>query len=358
MIIIYSFTFLVLVIDLTSLLLTLKDNDIFQKSKSGKSWILVLPTIIEWLITIGFFINFRIRKKKLKSKIKKIINEKKREIKCYNNEREKIILKILKLQGRHFKNSYYENLLITILLFLFPIIIKIIIFTNVGFKPIFSVSASLFYGYNIIYELIFLIIKTKKRKNYNKELLSKKINNSYKSIDIVENITNQDNNDQDNNVSLGDIDIHINNNTIYERNNKIKSKISENYLSISYLVVKSLFGIFLIIYFTSIGEKLDDKTSSRTWMILFIPYYICFLPALLFCILHILSLCTVFKRKIWIPIITIIPCLLVFFINGIIIPLKLENKISLHESFITIFFIIGTIFLLIHLIVLNKYKNK
>ena len=82
MIIIYRFTFLVLVIDLTSLLLTLKDNDIFQKSKSGKSWILVLPTIIEWLITIGFFINFRIRKKKLKSKIKKIINEKKRENKC------------------------------------------------------------------------------------------------------------------------------------------------------------------------------------------------------------------------------------------------------------------------------------
>ena len=91
-------------------------------------------------------------------------------IQCYNNERRRKILKIFKLQGRHFKNSYFENLLITILLFLFPIIIKNVIFKSLSFKEILCVSACLFYGYTIIYELIYLIIKTKKRREYNSKL--------------------------------------------------------------------------------------------------------------------------------------------------------------------------------------------
>ena len=65
------------------------------------------------------------RKKRLKSKVNKLIEERKKMIQCYNNERRRKILKIFKLQGRHFKNSYFENLLITILLFLFPIIINL-----------------------------------------------------------------------------------------------------------------------------------------------------------------------------------------------------------------------------------------
>jgi len=337
---------------------------VFKKYNNGVEiknlWILCLPAIIEWIITLGFFINFKMRKKNLKSKVSKLIEEKKEMIQCYNNERKHKFLKILKLQGRHFKNSYFENLLITILLFLFPIIIKNAIFKSMSFKVILCVSASLFYGYTFIYELIYLIIKTKKRKEYNKKLLSNK-NNLYKSINAGENINNQENdkNEQDNNnVSLEDIDININDNAIYERNIKLKSKLGNNYLNISFLVVKFLFGIFFIIYFTSIGEKLDDKTSSRTWSILFIPFYICFLPVLLFCILHCLSLYSTFKDKIWRPILTIFICFFVFIANCIIIPLKLDNKITFHESFITVFFIIGTIFLFIHLMILNKYKNK
>ena len=333
-----------------------------NENKNKNSWILSLPAIIEWIITLGFFINFKMRKKRLKSKVNKLIEERKKMIQCYNNERKQKILKIFKLQGKHFKNSYFENLLITILLFLFPIIIKNVIFKSLSFKEILCVSACLFYGYTIIYELIYLIIKTKKRREYNSKLLSNK-NNLYKSIDVVENIYNQENdkNEQDNNnVSLADIDININTNenALYERNIKLKSIIGNNYLNISFLVVKLLFGIFFIIYFTSIGEKLDDKTSSRTWTILFIPFYICFLPVLLFCILHCLSLYPTFKDKIYIPILTLFPCFFVFVANCVIIPLKLDNKITFHESFITVFFIIGTIFLFIHLMILNKYKNR
>jgi hypothetical protein len=360
---IYSFTFLFLVIDLTSLLITLYTRGVLKKEKEdAPSWVLVLPCIIQWFITLGFYINFKIRKKKLKFKIKKLLEEKKKSIKCYNDERAKNISKILKLQGRHFKNTYFENLLITILLFFLPIIIKNYIFRKINFKTIFSVSASLFYGYDFIFLLINIIVKTRKQRIYNQELMKKTIKNTYNSISVVDNNNNnqdnQDNNEQDNNVSLEDIDVNVNDSVIYERNKKMTSLIGEHYLNIAFLIMKSFMGILFILYFTRIGEKLDDKTSSTTWVTLFIPCYILFLPVLLFCFFHCLALYSIFKNKIWIPIITIFPCFFTFVANSVIIPLKLDNKITIHETLVTSFFAMGTIFLLIHLYVINKYKRS
>ena len=357
---IYSLSFLFLVVDLTSLLLTLSQRGVFKKqAESSSTFVLAIPIIIEWLITLGFYVNFQIRKKKLKKKVKQIIDDKRNRFKFYNKERLAKIAKILKLQGRHFKNTYFENLLITILLFLIPIIIKNTILRKVGFKAIFSVSAILFYGYDIMLNLIKFIIRLSKQRKYNKELYRKKDGNTYSSLDNGDNSKNvQENNIQDNNnVSMEDIDVVINDNALYERNSKMKSILSEKYLNISFLLVKSFMGILFIFYFMRIGEKLDDKTNSTTWVILFIPCYIFFLPVLLYCIFHILALYSVFQEKIWIPIITIFPCLFVFIANCIIIPLKLDNKINFHEVLITIFFVIGTIFLLIHLYVLHKFKK-
>ena len=356
---IYSLSFLFLVVDLTSLLLTLSAKGVFNKQgNNSSSWVLILPIIIEWFITLGFYINFQIRKKKLKKKVKQIIDDKRNRLKCYNKERASKLAKILKLQGRHFKNTYFENLLITILLFLAPIIIKNAILRKVGFKAIFSVSSILFYGYDIILDLIKLIIRFGKQKIYNSNLFRKKDGNAYNSLENGDNNNNAlENNRQDNNVSLEDIDIIINDSALYERNSKMKSILGEKFMNISFLLVKSFMGILFIIYFTRIGEKLDDKTNSTTWVILFIPCYIFFLPVLLFCIFHALSLYSLFQEKIWIPVTTLFPCLFVFITNCIIIPLKLDNKISFHETLITIFFAIGTIFLLIHLYVLNKYKK-
>ena len=355
---IYSFIFLVLVVDLSSLLITLYVNGVFKK-KSGKSstWQLMVPVILEWLITIGFYINFKIRKKKLKSKIQKLIEDRKKKIKCYSEERAKKIYKIFKLQGRHFKNTYFENLLITILLFFIPIIIKNIILRKAKYQIIFSVSATLFYGYDIILGIIKFIIKIKRQKAYNKDLYSNKNKNKYNSVSVLENNNNNNNNAQENNISLEDIDININDNIIFEKNIKMKSKLGENFLSISFLLVKCFMEILFIIYFTRIGEKLDNGMNSTTWVVLFIPCYIVFFPLLLFCIFHCLSLYSTFKEKIWLPIITIVPCLLVFVGNCVIIPLKLDNKISFDEKFVTIFFVIGTGFLFFHLYVLNKHKK-
>ena len=316
----------------------------------------VSPLLLEWLITLGFYINLWFRNKKLNSKINKLIVDKKKNLKCYNERNANKLFKSLKLQGKHFKNSKFKGILRGILLCLLPIILRTAIFRKAGYKEIFTVSASLFYGYNLVFDFIKLIIKKRKQYLYNKKLELEKINNNYKSINVLENNSNiQENNEQDNNnLSLDEIDISINNNTIYERNIKMKSKLGENYLNISFMVIKIFLGILFIIYFSTIGEKLDDKNSSCTWIALFIPCYICCIIGLFFCILHCLSLYSYFREKIWKPIVTILPCLISFIANCVIIPFKLENRITLHSSFVTVFFTAGTIFYLLHLLVLNK----
>ena len=185
--------------------------------------------------------------------------------------------------------------------------------------------------------------------------------NIYKSIKVV--VANQNdsiNFNEDNNVSLDEIEININNmnqNAIYERNKKMKSKLGGTSLDICFIVVKLIFEILFIIYWTTIGEKFDDPNTSCSWSILFIPFYLCLLPVILFCILHCLSLYRIFKEKVWIPILTVIPCLVAFIVFCVVIPLKLDKKISLHQAFIPTFFAIGTIFFIIHLMVLRKFKK-
>ena len=181
-----------------------------------------------------------------------------------------------------------------------------------------------------------------------------KTTNGYKSINSSDNI--KINVEQDNNITLDDTDININNNVLYERNSKMKAILGENYLNISFMVIKGILSILFIVYFSKIGEKLDGvKKDSCTWIVLFIPSYICFLPALLFCILHCFSLYSIYQKKIWKVILTIFPCFLTFVVNCVIIPLKLENRITVNSFFITLIFIVGTIFFLLHLLVLyNK----
>lgn len=344
--------------DLTSLLIALNGSNKFkEKAHNFNSWIFVSPLLIEWFITLGFFLNFRHRTKKLKSKIIKIISDKKKMLKCYREENAQIILKSLKFQGRHFKNTKFKNLLKSIILCLLPIILRTAVFRNAGYKEIFTVSASLFYGYNILFDSIHFGIKKKKQCLYNKKLSLEQLSNPYKSINPNDSNSNfHENIEQDNNdrIFLDDIDVSLNNNEIFERNIKLKSNLGENYLDISFFVVKCLVGILFIMYFSTIGEKLDDNKGSCTWIILFIPFYIFCFIAFFFCILHCLSLYSIFKEKIWKPVLTLLPCIITFITNCVIIPLKLENRITLHPAFITVFFTAGTIFFLLHLLVLNK----
>ena len=267
------------------------------------------------------------------------------------------------MQEKNYNNSYFEKFLFNVMLYIFPILLKLIVFKKLGFKIIFCFAAVVFYGYDIISEIFKFSCKIKNQRKYNKELLNDiKNQNKYQSLEVVvDNQNNSMNLNEDNNVSLRDIEIDnicTDENTIYERNKKMKSKYGEISYHISFLIVKVVLEILFIIYLTRIGEKFDDLNASCSWTILFIPFYLLLLPVLLFCILHCLSLYKIFKKKIWIPIITVTPCLLSFTVNCVIIPLKLDKKISLHQAVIPIIFLIGTIFLIAHLLILKKYKKS
>ena len=320
----------------------------------------MLPLLTMWSITLGFYIHLKKRKDTIKKKIKNLILEKKGSIKCYTKERAAQFRNTLKLQEKNFSHSYFENFLISVMLYLFPILLKLIFFKNLSFKVIFCITAVLYYGYGILFEIIKFFYVLKQRKKYNKEFL-KEGKNSYKSIDIiVDNMNNSVNINDDNNVIIGEKEININTmneNAIYERNKKMKSKLNGTFLNISFVFIKIILEILFIIYLTRIGEKFDDPNSSCSWSILFIPVYLCSLPVILFCILHCLSLYSIFKEKIWLAILTVIPCLLTFIVNSVMIPLRLDKKISIHQSFIPILFTIGTIFLIIHLIILRNFKK-
>jgi hypothetical protein len=365
----YCLTFIIILVDLISYLIGFNVGGISKTEENDKidvendkpnTWILMLPILTMWAITLGFYIHLKKRKGTIKKKIKNLILERKGSIKCYTKGRAAQFRNTLKLHEKNFSDTYFENFLFSVLLYLFPILLKLIFFKNLGFKIIFCITAVLYYGYDILHEIIKFFYVLKQKRKYNKEFLIDS-KNSYKSINVVvDNMNNTMNLNEDNNVIIGEKEINfntMNENAIYERNKKMKSKLSGMFLNISFVFVKIVLEILFIIYLTRIGEKFDDPNSSCSWSILFIPVYLCSLPIILFCILHCLSLYRIFKGKVLFPILTVIPCMLTFIVNSVMIPLKLDKKISLHQSFIPIIFTIGTIFLIIHLIILRNYKK-
>ena len=76
----YSLTFILIIVDLISFLISFNVGGISptevkeildDEKKESNSWILMLPLLTEWLITLGFYIHLKRRKKKVKEKMKK-----------------------------------------------------------------------------------------------------------------------------------------------------------------------------------------------------------------------------------------------------------------------------------------------
>ena len=143
----------------------------------------MLPLLTMWSITLGFYIHLKKRKTTIKNKIKNLILEKKGSIKCYTKGRAEQFRNTLKLQEKNFSHSYFENFLFSVMLYLFPILLKLIFFKNLSFKVIFCITAVLYYGYDIIYEIIKFFYVLNQRRKYNKEFLNDG-KNSYKSIQM------------------------------------------------------------------------------------------------------------------------------------------------------------------------------
>ena len=71
-----------------------------DEKKESNSWILMLPLLTEWLITLGFYIHLKRRKKTVKEKMKKLILEQKSNIKGYTKDRASQLRKTLKLMEK------------------------------------------------------------------------------------------------------------------------------------------------------------------------------------------------------------------------------------------------------------------
>ena len=338
--IVYIFTFLVFV-DIESLLIVIRISNLYKtNSENNKKRIKTLiPLVLEWFVTLGFLICFKIREKIFNISIHSLVKEKQKKIKIYNGQSIKNFIKNLKLQIGQMKNKKFEKITTSILLIFCPFLLKATLLKSIGFKGTFTLSASFFYFYILMTSIIEFVIK------YYKRFHLKKILNS---IPPIENNKNKPSNEilKNNEIEL------------CEKNDESRSRISETFLNITFILGKLLIGALFVIYFFNIGEKLDNKVNSCSWIILFIPCYICILPIFLYYILHIFSLYSVFGSRIIIPIFTLFPTVFGFSINFIILPLRLENRISINPYIIPVFFMIATLFLGIHLIILKKYKKR
>ena len=331
MVILYIFSFFIIGVDCSSFFISMNENKVFGKSKK-QIWILLIPGLIEWIITLLSLIYYKYKLRVIKKQVMEIIEGCKSNMICANDDNIKSLFKKLSLRTKYYKNDIFEKCLILIIVFFIPIILKIIVFPKYKYKKFFSICSLIIFGIIFFSSLIQLIII--KLKSY---CQMKKNNLKYflEKYPLKEKI------------------IGIKNYT-----KKNKTCISEIFMNITFFIVKGFLFFLFIIYFSQIGDKLDDPINGSSWIYLFIPMYICFIPLLLYSILHCISLYKIFKGKIWIIIITIIPCNFSFIINSVLIPMILDNRISITYYSIPIIFSIGTLFFGIHIKIVNSKLRK
>ena len=331
MVILYIFSFFIIGVDCTSFFIAMDKYKVFGNSKK-QFWIILIPGLIEWIITLLSLIYYKYKLRIIKNQVMEIIEGCKSNMRCANDDNIKSLSKKLNLRTKYYKNDIFEKCLILIIIFLFPIGLKIIIFRKCKYKKFFSICSLIIFGIMFLSSLIELIIV--KLKSY---FQMKKNNLKYFSEKYP----------------LNEKIIEIQN---YSKNNK--TYISEIFMNIAFFIVKGFLFFLFIIYFSQIGDKLDDPIKGSSWIYLFIPMFICFIPLIVYSIIHCISLYKLFKGKIWIIIFTIIPCNFSFMINSFLIPMILDNRISITYYSIPIIFSIGTLFFGIHIKYVNSKLRK
>ena len=334
MIILYCFSFLIIGIDLTSLFIAIKQHSIFDQLTKTYNYIIFIPIFIEWIISILFLIYYKHKLILIKKQVMKIIIGCKSNIKCSNEYNINNLSKKLQLRTKYFIHNIFEKCLILIIIFFIPIFLKVILFKKYKYKNIFSIFSIIIFVIKFLKDLIQLIII------------------KYKSYKQMKN----------NNLIYYENKYSVNN-KIKEISNTIKknsSIISEIFMNISSFIIKIFIELLCLIYVSQIGDKLDDPIKGTSWLYLFIPIFILFIPILVCLILHCISLYTILKSKIWIGIITILPFFFSFLINIFLIPMILDNRIDFSPYNIPIIFSIGILFFGIHIKIINgelkKYK--
>ena len=327
-VIIYFFSFLIIALDLFALFIALSINEVFKISSNGHAWYLFSPFIFEWVVSIVMLIVYRCRVKEVKRKVMNIVLENKNKIKNPSKENLKAICKKLRLRTKYCKHNVFENCVQGIIIFFVPVFLKITVFKDSTYHTIFLTASSLFYGSLFVTNMIKILRKKcKKSKQYecnNIDYFKKKYPLNPKVIEIAKTIE------------------------------KYKSTLSETALNFLFFIGKLLIGFLFIVYFSEIGGKIDDPVNGNSWITLFIPFYIMFVPLIGYTILHLCSLVTLFKGKMWFVALSIIPCTLSFITNSILIPLRMENRIGISAYWFPGLFTVGTVFLALHMFIVSR----
>ena len=139
---IYLFLFLTLVIDVPSLCVAFKVSSVYKtKGRDFFSYTFICSIFLLWIISIIFIVFNRIRLRNVKNKVKEVIEMRKADLKCLNEDNKIKLFKALCKKGIFIKNNTLEIWVISYILLLIPIVLKIILFKSSSYEKLFIISS-------------------------------------------------------------------------------------------------------------------------------------------------------------------------------------------------------------------------
>lgn len=322
----FYFSFVVLVIDVFTLLLIL-----IKDSKQLNSYCQI-PFIILWLICIISGIIYLVVNNRLIKKINKLIDSIITDATQSQNER---LAQKLKYRINNQQPIAFKLISISYILFYIPIIIKFGIknFKKWSYQYAFSFVMSIIF---IIYffKQFYFFIQEKYNNRITKNFLYKKIYNNGDSLYYQNKIKN------------------------YISKSK-KSYCGEITMTISLYTTKIIIFLIISLYFSALGKKLDDLKSKTPYRFIFIPFYLTTIIIIIWGILYIYSI-KKFELK-YKPILYINICILVLcsIFDSVFVPLMLDKVIKISALFPACNNILISISIFLHyFLVKNQKFNK
>ena len=322
----FYFSFVVLVIDVFTLLIIL-----IKDSKQLNSYCQI-PFAILWLICIISGIIYLVINNRLIKKINKLIDSIITDATQSQNER---LAQKLKYRINNQQPIAFKLISISYILFYIPIIIKFLIknFKKWSYQYAFSFVMSIIF---IIYffKQFYFFIQEKYNNRITKNFLYEKIYNNGDSLYYQNKIKN------------------------YISKSK-KSYCGEITMTISLYTTKIIIFLIISLYFSALGKKLDDLESKTPYRFIFIPFYLTTIIIIIWGILYIYSI-KKFELK-YKPILYINICILVLcsIFDSVFVPLMLDKVIKISALFPACNNILISISIFLHyFLVKNQKFNK
>ena len=322
----FYFSFLLLGVDLTSLLVACVNVD------NSMSWQTQIPLIFHWLISvillIVYVLRYRNLKRKMKVLIEKTISGSKEK---YKNEM-RYLAKKLKLRMKNKQPIAFGQITLIFIIFYFPVIIKLCMEKYVSsYRKAFWASSSLIFIYLFLQGLIKIILK--------KIIHRQNRPDGYKKIYLN-----------------GKSQFYKDKMLLYKKHEKV-SCCGEITLMFSFFFMKVILYLVALFYLDCLGSKLDDFSDSYNWFVLFSPIYVILFFIVAWGILYCYSIRKyemLYKGRLYATIILIVLSLIG---NAVLIPLKLEEYIVLSSYWPFGIFCFATVSVFYHYYLL-KIQNK